>query len=293
MRTNAFQGEIGVNLLMIEPHDEEMELDSNGMQLGARQRAIDMPISIDDLYNLIVCNDCGIGVPLEWVPAHLKDHHGIRTTERQVLAFLEFEGDAMTVAQAEDWIQSVWVGRAIQGIPVMKGYRCNECQYSAAKRKGMTNHFGKDHKGLRASEYSEECKVQLVFNSRLRKYIQVEEDDEMEVDSESDSEWKKAVEMDFAESMANVKVSGMNGHGNLRLMNVFIAKSRWDVMVEGKDLKEVVRIAGAPPSNQNLHQIILCGRRYIHKACEELDKGSVIIKRLLGSGGYLAYEWPC
>jgi hypothetical protein len=249
-----------------------------------------MPISIDELYNLIVCSDCGIGLPLEWVPAHLKDHHGIETTKRQVLAFLEFEGDAMSVSQAEDWIQSVWIGRAVQKIPVVKGYKCNECNYSVAVKGGMKNHFSQEHRGQKMAECSEECKVQLVFNSRLHKYIQVEEDDEMEVDSESDSEWKKAVEMDFAESMANVKVSGMNGHGNLRLMNVFIAKSRWDVMVEGKDLKEIVKIAGAPPSNQNLHQIILCGRRYIHKACEELDKRSVIIKRLLGSGGYLVMD---
>ena len=52
--------------------------------------------------------------------------------------------------------------------------------------------------------------------------------------------------MRFAESIANVKISGANGHGNLRLMNVFMAKTRWDVMVERKNLKEIVRIAGAP-----------------------------------------------
>jgi len=70
-------------------------------------------------------------------------------------------------------------------------------------------------------------------------------------------------------------------------MNVFIAKTRWDAMMEGKDLKEVVMLAGVSPSNQNLHKIILCGRRYIHKTCEALNKDSVVIKRLLMSGGYL------
>jgi len=63
--------------------------------------------------------------------------------------------------------------------------------------------------------------------------------------------------------MANVRISGLNGHGNLRLMNVFIAKTRWDVLVEGKDLKELVTIAGASVVSQNLQQIMLCGRRYI------------------------------
>ena len=87
----------------------------------------------------------------------------------------------------------------------------------------------------------------------------------MEVDTECDPDWKKAVELAFVESMANVKILDMKGHGNLRLMNLFIAKTRWDVMVDGKDLKEIVTIAGAPSSNQNLHKIILCGKRYIHK----------------------------
>ena len=122
----------------------------------------------------------------------------------------------------------------------------------------MTNHFGKDHKGLKASEHRAKYKVQLIFKGGLQKYTQVEEYNEMEVDSEGDSEWKRAVEKAFAESMANIKSCSVNGHRSLQLMNVFIAKTRWDVMVEGKDLKEIVTIACAPAKNQNLHKIILC-----------------------------------
>ena len=44
-------------------------------------------------------------------------------------------------------------------------------------------------------------------------------------------------------------------------------------------------MAGMPIVNRSLHKIIQCGRRYIHKTCEELDKGSIIVKRLLMSGG--------
>src|SRR5579859_495705 len=93
------------------------------------------------MYNVIVCKDCGIGVPFEWVPAHLKAHHGIRATGEQVSTFLRLEGDSMTIAQAEDWIQSMWAGRAVQNIPVVKGHRCNECQYSAVTMRVMRNHF--------------------------------------------------------------------------------------------------------------------------------------------------------
>lgn len=67
-------------------------------------------------------------------------------------------------------------------------------------------------------------------------------------------------------------------------MNIFIAKTRWDILVEDMDLKVLVEMSSMPTVNDPLHKIILCGRRYIHRTCEELDKGSIIVKRLLMSG---------
>jgi hypothetical protein len=135
-----------------------------------------------------VRKDCGIGLPFEWVPAHLRELHGMKATLEQAKRFLGLERNAMTVPEARDWILSVCDSRAVQNIPIIKGYACNECQYSAAKMKVMTNHFSKDHKGLKASEHSAECKVQLMFKGGLQKYIQVEEHDEMDIDSKGDSE---------------------------------------------------------------------------------------------------------
>jgi Orsellinic acid/F9775 biosynthesis cluster protein D len=116
---------------MIEYDSEDSDSNADVMDLEEDDRSIDMPICIDDIYDLIVCNDCGIGVPFERVPSHLQGNHGIKVTLEQVTTHLNLEDDAMTVAQAEDWIKSVWVGRAVQNIPIIKGRRCNECQYSA------------------------------------------------------------------------------------------------------------------------------------------------------------------
>src|SRR5579859_5464318 len=220
-------------------------------------------IAVDERYKLVVCKECGIELSSDWVVTHFKEHHGVRTTMEETLALLGVEDYVMTLGEAENWIQNIWIGTAVQNIPVVKGVGCNECQYSAATMKVMMNHFGRQHKGLKASEHSKRCKVQLVFKSSLHKYIQVEEHGEMEVESEGNVGWNQAIAREFRESMANVRISGLNGHGNLRLMNVFIAKTRWDVLVEGKDLKELVTIAGASVVSQNLQQIMLCGRRYI------------------------------
>ena len=74
----------------------------------------------------------------------------------------------------------------------------------------------------------------------------------MEVASEGNKDWNRAIGREFRESIANVRISGLNGHGNLRLMNVFIAKIRWNVLVEGKDLKELVNIVAASIVSHNL-----------------------------------------
>jgi len=275
-----------MNLLMIEHNTEDTESSADGMDLEVGDQSIDMPICIDEMYDLIVCKDCGIGVPFERVSSHLWGNHGIKVTLEQVMTHLNLESEAMTVAQAEDWIKSVWVGRAVQNIPIIKGRRCNECQYSARGRKVMKNHFSQKHRDMKMLKHSDECNVQLVFKGGLQKYIQIEDDDEMEIDSEGETEWERAIETEFEKSMANLNMSEANGHENLRFMNIFIAKTRWDALLEGKDLKEIVKIAGAPPCNLNLHNIILCGRRYIHKTCEVLDRGSIVVKRLLMSARY-------
>jgi len=277
---------------MIEHDSEDSDSNADVMDLEVEDQSIDMPICIDETYDLIVCKDCGIGVPFERVPSHLNGNHGIKVTLEQVMTQLNLETEAMTVAQAEDWIKSVWVGRGVQNIPIVKGRRCKVCQYSARGRNVMKNHFSANHRGMNMSRYSEECRVQLVFKGGLQKYIQIEEDDEMEIDSEGETEWDRAIEMEFDESMANMNVSEANGHENLRFMNIFIAKTRWDALLEEKDLKEIVKIAGAPSCNLNLHKIMLCGRRYIHQTCEALDKGSIVVKRLLMSAGYvIILEW--
>src|SRR5271154_747592 len=282
-----------MNLLMIELGNEVMNLGDSSIEINLLKSPINPPICIDELYNLIVCKDCGIGIPLDWVLSHLKECHGIIMTMEQVRMDLRMENHCMTMSEAKDWMSSVWIIKGVKNIPIIPGYKCNECEYSAIKMKVITNHFGKKHKDLKASNYSEECKVQLVFKGGLQKYVQIEEDVEMEIDCIENCEWKMAIEREFEESMINVKGSDGNGHGNLRLMNIFIAKTRWDIMVKDLDLKEVVKIAGMPKSNDVLHKIILCGRRYIQKSCEMLDKGSIVIKRLLMSAGLNLIEKKC
>jgi hypothetical protein len=109
---------IQLNVLIVESHPEPMDVD-------VTKRPIDLRLSLDRLYNMIVCKDCCIGLPSEWVPAHLRENHDIIVTDKQVKRFLALENDAMTVEQVEEWRQSIWVGRAVENIPIT-GPSCGE-----------------------------------------------------------------------------------------------------------------------------------------------------------------------
>ena len=148
-----------------------MNLDEEFTDLATKEHSTTLPITMDRRYNLIVCKECGIGLPFDWVIMQLKEHHRVKITIEEVMVLLNAENDAMTLAEAENWIQNMWIGTAVQNIPVVNGFRCHECQYSAATMKVMRNHFSKEHKGMKVAEYSKECRVQLVFKGGLQKYI--------------------------------------------------------------------------------------------------------------------------
>jgi len=63
---------------MIEFNIEEMKFNVNIMNLNDEDHVINISICIDEIYNLIVCKDCGIGVPFERISSHLSENHEIK-----------------------------------------------------------------------------------------------------------------------------------------------------------------------------------------------------------------------
>ena len=51
-----------MNLLILEPTGN---LDQEFTDLATRERSTALPIAVDERYNLIVCKECGIGLPSE------------------------------------------------------------------------------------------------------------------------------------------------------------------------------------------------------------------------------------
>ena len=128
-----------------------------------------MPISLDSTYNLLVCTDCCIGIPFEWISAHLKENHGLKTTCEEVMKYLDMETPPISVPEIEYWLTETWIiQRPVAGIPVQQGLSCKLCNYSAGNRDVMKTNFSNAHKGSKWSDFMEESKVQSLFKGQLK-----------------------------------------------------------------------------------------------------------------------------
>ena len=85
----------------------------------------ELPLKVDATYNLIICTHCYIGIPVDWVVAHLKNHHGLSSKLDDVMRALAVEKPCMSSVDAKLWLESTWVlAKAVKNIPVVSGLRC-------------------------------------------------------------------------------------------------------------------------------------------------------------------------
>jgi Orsellinic acid/F9775 biosynthesis cluster protein D len=268
----------------------EEAVNDDDVEMEEVERSVNIPITIDQLYNVVVCDECGIGLPFEWIVSHLKENHGIKAEMVDVMRHLNMMKPSMKLKEAKEWIKSVSMAKAMQNVPVRPGLACNICQHCTSGKKHMREHFSNKHRGLKASENNRECAIQMPFRAELRKYIQVDEyEDEMmrEEEEEEEEGWNKTLEEEFEESIGRISISGTKESDDLRLMGAFIARTRWDLAVKDLDKEMLIQSATAPMVKDKLHKIILCGRRYIQQCCERISNGNVMIRRLLMSVGYI------
>jgi Orsellinic acid/F9775 biosynthesis cluster protein D len=245
-----------------------------------------LPLEVDLRYNVAICMECSTALAFNWIQSHLSNKHGIRKQLDEVMEYLNIQTPTLSSTEIKTWISNVWVlDRGIQGIQIKEGMACIKCHYSSGTKDSMINHFGSHHKGIKWSENIERCNVQMPFQGRLKKYIQIEDTEDQEVEMDAGNDWKQALDQEFKETMAGRTSSTATGPSDARLLSAFIAKTRWDLCVKDMDLKDLQKLAATPVKSDRLHKVILCGRQYIEKCCQELNGGNMMIKRCLMSAG--------
>ena len=114
----------------------------------------------------------------------------------------------------------------------------------------------------------------------------MEDGKELDMESDQEEDWKSVLKEDFKRKIQKQVNLDDSEHMDLRLMGTFIAKIRWDLAIKDVDGKRLSELVGVPTTRDNLHKVLLCGRRYIKQCCEKLSGGNMMVRRKLMCARY-------
>jgi hypothetical protein len=171
----------------------------------------------------------------------------------------------------------------IDGIPIYDGYRCLVCDHYMIQAEAMRRHLQSHGQGEDNEAQSARCKVQSPFGGRLRKCFGLVDRSAIAVPENNDSAWNA---LSGALERKRARVS-TEKEENLRFVNSFVARTRWDVLVEDHDWKKLKDLAAAPKTETLLDRIIKLTFKHFDAISDKLRVGDVLIRRKLRSTGYV------
>ena len=230
----------------------------------------------------IICCRCELAVASEHLRTHLASKHKIYCShdtlesikQKHVLKSL----DSIVTFKEETTV----LDTAIAGVPVREGHKCLKCDYYGVWTT-MTEHFRLRHKGEDAKEHCEKgCMIQAPFAGRLKKWIGIRDPGSIRVEENNDSAWK-AVSALLMKKRPRVSTEREE---NVRLINGFVARTRWDILIEGQDKKKLIAMAAVPKSNDRVDRIVKMAYKYFEGISDKLRVGDILLRRKIESTGY-------
>ena len=237
---------------------------------------------INEKMKWIICTRCDRAVPPEYLQTHLWTKHKIDCSDNTLNSIITGR-ELMTLDSLRAWKKNtVALEAAIDGIGVETGHQCMECGHCTPKWGSMTDHFVKKHEGKDAKECTEAgVQMQAPFGGELMKWFEVI--DVMEVDEENGSAWE-AVKALLAQKRRKTRAS-MDREENVRLLNGFVARTRWDILIEGHDKKQLRALAAIAKEKDPLHKVMEVSEKYFTEISDKLRVGDVLLRRKIESEG--------
>jgi hypothetical protein len=106
----------------------------------------------------------------------------------------------------------------------------------------------------------------------------------MEVDEENESAWD-AVKVLLAKKRRRARAS-TGREENVRLLNGFVARTRWDILIEGHDKKQLRALGTIAKEKDSLHKVMEVSEKYFTEISDKLRVGDVLLRRKIESEGY-------
>ena len=148
---------------------------------------------------------------------------------------------------------------------------------------------------MKTSENNQKCIIQILFRSKLWKYIQVNEfDNEMikKDDKNDNKKWNKIFEKKFEKNIEWINILKNNKYDNFQLMNVFIIRIRWDIAIKDMNKKIFIEMTIISSIKDKLYKIIFYEKYYIQQYYKRIINENIIIRRLLIFVEYI-HEYLC
>jgi len=247
---------------------------------------------INERAKVIICHGCDKAVPPEHLETHVSKKHKINCSHNTVQLIVNGRqlmslDSIMKFKEKTNELDS-----AIEGIPVRKGYKCLKCGHCVRKWRSITNHFSDKHNGESAKEWSEsDVEMQLVFGGVLKKWFPIRDRSMVEVEDDNESAWK-AVEVLLAKQKRRATRLVNEREENVRLINGFLARTRWDILIEGQDKKTLMDLAALGKEKDPLRRIGELSQKYFESISDKLRVGDVLLRRKIESEGYvIAFSW--
>jgi hypothetical protein len=171
----------------------------------------------------------------------------------------------------------------ISGIPIVEeGYKCLICPRHASSWSMIRDHFGRRHRGKKASTESQKCPVQLVFRGKLNKYMGV-----VYVKAKEDALRNPTLAHALAheDEEEEIEVPTTKRHKLLRKCSTFVARLRWDILIDNEDVEQLRKIASLPRPKEPLMRLVKGAVEYFKQISESVRTGNVLARRWVMSMG--------
>ncbi len=240
---------------------------------------------VNERMEFIICRRCELAVAPEHLRTHLASKHKIYCSHDTLQSIQQAHVlkslDSIIMFREETTVLET----AIAGVPVREGYKCLECGYYGLWRT-MTEHFRLRHAGEDAKEHCQKgCKIQAPFAGRLKKWMGISDRSVTEVEDNNESAWK-AVSTLLAKNRRRGRAS-TEREENVRLLTGFVARTRWDILIEGHDKKQLMGLAAMAKEKDTLHRVMEVSKKYFTEISDKLRVGDVLLRRKIESEGYV------
>jgi hypothetical protein len=135
-------------------------------------------------------------------------------------------------------LQGRFVGKEllpIEGLPILDGYKCMQCIYYVFKSEAIRKHV-RSHEWEEGTDRWERCTVQSPFGGRFKKCFGVS--DRLVRAAEDSGENAAWTVLSAKLGRKRARLSTVK-EDDLRFVSSFVARTRWDILVEDHDWKKL------------------------------------------------------